>query len=222
MTMILNKGQSATIRKENGQPVMDITVGANWGKIDTLTNGLKTGVGFFDKLVGKATSAVGAKESVDLDLSVLTFDAQGQLVDRCYFGNQRPNGDVLIHTGDDRQGDDEDDGLDNERIQIKSLKLAQTRAQTAVIVLNNFTQQPFEKIPYIRLGIYDGLFGLRDKAPRLIGFDLTGDKRFTGAKALIMAKMVKGAQGWELVTIGEPTPDSSILELQRRIQNNYL
>lgn len=222
MTLLLNKGQSATVRKENGQPVMDITIGANWGKIDTLTGNVKTGVGFLDKVIGKASSAVGAKEAVDLDLSVLTFDAQGNLVDRCYFGNQRPRGDVLVHTGDDRQGDDEDDGLDNERIQLRGLKLAQTTARTAVIILNNFTQQPFEKIPYIRLGIYDGLYGLRDKAARLMGFDLTEDKRFTGAKALILAKLVKTAQGWELFTIGEPTTDSSILDMQRRIQLNYL
>lgn len=222
MTLILNKGQQTTVRKENGgAPVMNITVGVSWGKINRMSVP-KTGVGFFDKLVGKAGAVAGTLEDVDLDLSILMFDARGQLVDECAFYHKQALNQSVLHSGDDRGGDAEDDGLDNERIQFKGLEVAKTNVASAFIVLNSYTHQKFDEIPHIRLGLYDGLYGLRDKAARLQEFDLTNDKMFVGAEAVILARLDKTPGGWAITAIGQPTADSSIAALRTRIQSEHI
>lgn len=218
----LSKGQTATVQKETGGAVTNLTVGANWGKINRMPVP-KTGLGFLDKLVGKASTAAGTLEAVDLDLTVVTFDAAGNKLEECAFYNKRAHDGIIAHSGDDREGDSEDDGLDNERIQIQGLKLAtQTKAQSAFIILNSYSHQKFDEIPYIRLAIYDGLFGLSDKAPRLMEFNLTNEKQFAGNESLILARLDKTSGGWALKAIGEATADRDIRSIVNRIKANHL
>lgn len=218
----LSKGDTVVVKKEEGGAVQNITVGVNWGKINRLPVP-KTGLGFFDKLVGKAASAAGTLEDVDLDLTVVTFDSAGNKLDECAFYRKVTHDGIITHTGDDRGGDDEDDGLDNERIKIQGLKLAtQTSAQSAFIILNSYSHQKFDEIPYIRLGIYDGLYNLSDKAPRLMEFNLTNDKQFAGKEGLILARLDKTSAGWTLKAIGEATDDRSIAAIITRIKQNHL
>lgn len=214
----LSKGDKVVIKKESGQSVTNLTVGANWGKIPALP---KTGVGFFDKLAGKVTAAAG--QAVDLDLSIVTTNASGRFLEECAFYSKSPFNGAILHSGDDRSGDDSDDGFYNERIQFKGLTVAtQTQVQNAYIILNSYSHHKFDQIPYIRLGIYDGLYRLSDKASRLMEFDLTNDKTFVGAESLILAKLTKTSAGWELSAIGKATDDRSIAEIKQRIQREHL
>lgn len=217
MALNLSKGDKAVVKKESGQSVTNLTVGVTWGKINKLGS-VPSKLGGLRNLFSAASAAVGALESVDLDLSIVTTDAQGNFLEECAFYSKTPFGGAIKHSGDDRQGDDEDDGLDNERIQFQGLKVATgTKVQNAYIILNSYSHQKFDQIPYIRLGIYDGLYGLRDKAARLMEFDLTNDKTFAGNESLILAKLVKTSAGWELEAIGKATADRSIQEIKRRI-----
>ncbi|AZV02091.1 hypothetical protein Arno162_51 [Pectobacterium phage Arno162] len=220
MAIKLSKGDKSVVKKETGAPVQNLTVGVNWGKITAVQ---KIGLSFVDKMIGKASAAVGAMQAVDLDLTIVTFDKSGNKLAECAFYNKKPFNGYISHSGDDRKGDDEDDGLDNERIQFRGLDVAtKTSVQSAFIVLNSYSRQKFDQIPYINLAIYDGLFGLADKAPRLMTFDLTNDSAFKGSEGLILARLDKSAQGWELKAIGQPTDDGSIAALVRRIEREHL
>lgn len=217
----LSKGDKVVVRKESGQSVTNLTVGVTWGKINKLGDipGAKD-KGLIGKLFGKAAQVTGQLEAVDLDLTILTVDSSGNFLEECAFYSKTPFGGAIAHSGDDREGDDEDDGLDNERIKFQGLKVAtQTQVQTAYIVLNSYSHQQFDQIPYIRLGIYDGLYGLRDKAARIMEFDLTNDKTFVGNESLILARLDKTSAGWEITALGQATNDRSISEIKRRIAN---
>ena len=117
MAIRLEKGQRINLEKGNGSKLTNFCVGCNWGAIIKKT--------FF----GLSSTVV----DVDLDLSCLMFNANGEAVDHIYsplyrFGDRNvglPNGKVdsidraLHHTGDDTQGDQNgDDGLDNEIITV--------------------------------------------------------------------------------------------------------
>lgn len=224
MALNLSKGDVKVIKKESGQAVTNLTVGVTWGKINKLGS-VPAKMGGLRNLFGAVSSAVGALEAVDLDLSIVTVDKNGNFLEDCafYTPGKAAFGGAIRHSGDDRQGDDEDDGLDNERIQFQGLKVAtQTQVQTAYIILNSYTHQKFDQIPYIRLGIYDGLYGLKDKASRLMEFDLTNDKTFVGTESLILAKLNKTSSGWELSAIGKATGDRSIQDIKRRIQTERI
>lgn len=218
-TLILNKGQQTRIANEAGTPIMNITVGCNWGKISRIPS---TGLGLMDKLFGKAAQVAGQLEAVDLDLSILMYDKSGHKVEECAFYRNKSCNGAVLHSGDDREGDDSDDGLDNERIQFKGLEVAKHPVQTAFIILNSYTHQKFDAIPYIRLGIYDGLFSLSQKAARLQEFNLHNDKSFVGAEAVILARLDKTTKGWELTVLAEPSKDTSISAIDHRIRCNLL
>lgn len=222
MALNLSKNDKVVVKKESGQSVLNLTVGAAWGKIDRSAK-IKTGIGFADRLLNRAKSSAGMLESVDLDLTIVTFDAAGNELEECAFYSKTPFGGLIKHSGDDRGGDDEDDGLDNERIQFQGLKIAtQTKVQSAFIILNSYSHQKFDEIPFVRLGIYDGLYGLADKAARLLEFDLTHEKQFDGSEALILARLDKSSAGWELTAIGQATSDTSIREIKSRIKREHL
>lgn len=222
MALNLSKGDKAVVKKESGQAVTNLTVGATWGKIDR-TAKVKTGFGFADKLLNRAKSAAGVYEDVDLDLTIATFNKEKQLTGECAFYSKDLFNGAIRHSGDDRGGDEEDDNLDNERIQFQGLKVAtQTSVQSAFIILNSYSHQKFDEIPHVRLGIYDGLYGLKDKASRLFEFDLKNDKSFEGAEAVILARLDKTSAGWELTAIGKPTNDMSIRQITDRIKREYL
>lgn len=119
MAINLSKGQKIDLRKESGEQLTNFCVGVNWGAIETIKKG------FF-----------GSKkviEDVDLDLSCILTDSQGNMVDYIYspdynaflqqnnypLGKLSTNDGALKHSGDDRKGDSGgDDGLDNEVISL--------------------------------------------------------------------------------------------------------
>lgn len=121
MAIRLEKGQRINLEKEDGAKLTHFCVGCNWGAV------IREKTGFL---------GFGTKKEVvdvDLDLSCMMFDVDGNPVDYIWsplyrFGDRKvglPNGKVdsldraLHHTGDDLTGDtDGDDGLDNEIITV--------------------------------------------------------------------------------------------------------
>ncbi|MCS5737104.1 TerD family protein, partial [Herbiconiux daphne] len=164
MAIILKKGEETVLVNDKGMPVLNLTVGANWGKINRLGSAPKAG--FIDRLIGNVAKVTGQLEDVDLDLSLLFFNGSKEFVEKCYFGNKTLFGGAVSHTGDDLTGDDEVDEADNERIKFKGAVIPMT-VQTVFVVLNSYRHQNFGEIPFVGFSIYDGLYGLGDKAPRL-------------------------------------------------------
>lgn len=216
MPILLKKNEAATIARDNGTPVMDITVGAEWGKINKA--GSSQAAGLFGKLLGKVGAADALLENVDLDLSLICFNGK-QYNDTCYFGRRQLFGNAITHTGDDLVGSDEADGVsDNERIKFAGLRVPND-VTTVFIVLNSFRHHKFDEIPYIGFRLYDGLFSLGQKAPALIEFRLDNDKSFAGAEAAVMGRIDRTSKGWVVTALSQPTGDSSLTGLRSTCQN---
>lgn len=209
--MILQKGQQAAVVRADGTPVINFTTGAAWGKINRA--GKSQAAGFFGKLLGSVGAGEVLLESVDLDLSILFFDDKKQLVNKCYFGNRNIFNNGVQHSGDDREGSDSTDGsTDDERIKVSGMSLP-SNVQTAFVVVNTFTHQKFDEIPFLLVSMYDGIANLKAKADRLMEFRLENDKNFAGSEAAIMARIDKTPKGFVLTAVGQPTRDTSITQL---------
>ena len=124
MAIRLEKGQRINLEKNNGAKLTQFCVGCNWGSI--IKNGF----------LGLGNSV----QDVDLDLSCVMLDANGNLCDHIYSplyrkefldqygmppGKVDSNDRALHHSGDDLKGDqDGDDGLDNEIITVDLNKIS--------------------------------------------------------------------------------------------------
>lgn len=189
MKIDLTKGMSLDLNKVDG--LTNISVGANWGMI-TKTAGF---LGF------------GAeKESVDLDLSATTYNGNNQPIATCYFGKKDIPGISL--DGDDLSGDAEDDDSDNETITVDLSKVA-ADVKTIVFCLVSFKGQPFGKLPYARLSLYD-----QDKKC-LAGtnINITENEECKNKVSMVFAKLEKIDGVWSYKAICEPTNISSISSL---------
>ena len=138
MAIKLEKGQRINLEKETGAKLTNFCVGCNWGAIIKKT--------FF----GLSTSVV----DVDLDLSCMMFDANGNVVDHIWsplyqFNGKLPQGKLdsndraLHHTGDDLTGDQNgDDGLDNEIITV-DLNRVSYNVNSIVFFLNIYNNNEY-------------------------------------------------------------------------------
>ena len=141
MSINLEKGRSINLEKESGERLTNFCVGCNWGAVVSST--------FF----GLFKSTI----DVDVDLSCLMFNAEGQPIDHIWsplyrFGDNKvglPNGKLtsldgaLHHTGDDLEGDQNgDDGLDNEIITV-DLNRVNAQVQSIVFFLNIYNNNEY-------------------------------------------------------------------------------
>ena len=218
MAIRLEKGQRINLEKSSGQGLRQFCVGCNWGAIVTKTSGF---LGF-----GSKTEA----RDVDLDLSCLVLDANGQMLDYIYSPDYRseflanyglPQGQLdtrdgaLHHSGDDRKGDqDGDDGLDNEVI-VVDLDKIDPRAEQIVFFLNNVGKEDFAAIPYAAIRMYEG-------TPTRVGevfasYDVASEPQYKGCRALIMGRLYRRNGQWRFAAVGDATQDAHIAATIERI-----
>lgn len=219
MAIRLEKGQRINLEKSNGTKLTNFCVGCNWGAI-------VTGGGFFG--FGKSVT------DVDLDLSCVMFDANGQLVDHIYSPLYKtsflarygmPPGKLdslnraLHHSGDDLKGDQGgDDGLDNEIITV-DLSRVDPRVSQIFFFLNNCGSEDFSQIPYASIRMYEGT---PERVKEVFAsYDVAADPKFRGMTALVMGKLYKRAGEWKFSAIGDAYPDSNLCETIKRITTNY-
>ena len=200
MAVNLVKGQKISLKKENGNSLTSFCVGANWGKIEKR--------GFFGGL---------KKEAVDLDLSVALFDSNKNLVDVVYFGNLQVSG--VQHSGDDLVGDDEDDGLDNEVIQV-NLPQLNPNVEQVVFILNSFKGQDFATIPYASIRLYEGT---PDRVNEVFAtYEVAKEPQFAGYVSMVLGKLYKRNGEWKFSAIGEPTKDRKLQDTINTVAQKYL
>lgn len=223
MAITLTKGQKIDLRKETGEALTNFCVGVNWGAIETIKKGL-----FGSKKV---------IEDVDLDLSCILTDGNGEIVDHIYSPayngflerNGLPLGKLttldgaLRHSGDDRQGDTGgDDGLDNEIITV-DLTRVNSSVEKIFFFINIYLNQgqtfDFSQIPYAKIRMYEGTSTRVVKVHS--NFDITTDASYTNKRALIMAKLYKRAGEWKFDAIGDATNDKIFLETIQTILKSY-
>ena len=200
MAIRLEKGQRINLEKSNGSKLTSFCVGCNWGAITKNT--------FF----GLFSSNV----DVDLDLSCLMFDSEGNPVDHIYsplyrFGDRNvglPNGKLdsidraLHHTGDDREGDQNgDDGLDNEIITV-DLNRVDAKVNQIVFFLNIYNNEDFQgdfsEIPYASIRMYEGTASKVREV--FASYDVATKSNCVGMRALVMGKLYRRNGEWICMT----------------------
>lgn len=193
MILNLDKGMTLDLTKiENASGLTDVAVGVNWGMIK------KGG------LFGFGSSS----ESVDLDLSAILYDSNGNKVDTIYYGNLSGRG--VRHSGDDREGDSEADDKDNETITVKLADTAPAVAKI-VFVLVSFRGQDFGDLPYAGINLYNISSGKVKLANSNI--DISKDAKYRGKVSMVFAALEKKANAWEYRVIAEPTDKKTLSDL---------
>lgn len=215
----LEKGQRINLEKGNGEKLTHFCVGCNWGAIIKKS--------FF----GLTTSVV----DVDLDLSCMMFDANGNVVDHIWsplyqFHGKLPQGKLdsndhaLHHTGDDLTGDqDGDDGLDNEIITV-DLSRVSSNIYSIVFFLNIYNNADysgdFSGIPYASIRMFEGT---PDKAPKKVfaQYDVATKTDCVGKRALVMGKLYRYNGEWKFAAIGDAFEDKVITLTILRVARDY-
>jgi tellurium resistance protein TerZ len=223
MAINLSKGQKIDLRKESGEKLTNFCVGVNWGAIETVKKTL-----FGSKKV---------VEDVDLDLSCIMTDGQGNLVDYIYSPdyngylqkNNLPLGKLvskdgaLRHSGDDRKGDfGGDDGLDNEVITVDLTRVDNTVEKIFFFIniyLNQGQTHDFSKIPYAKIRMYEGSSTKVNKVHST--YDIATDASYANKRALIMGKLYKRNDEWKFDAIGDPIEDNIFLQTIQTVLNKY-
>lgn len=224
MAISLSKGQKINLTKSTGESLTNFCVGVNWGVI----------------VAEKKTFWGGTKkeiQDVDLDLSCVLTDANGEMVDYIYspdyntflkknnlpLGKLKTKDNALKHSGDDRKGDlDGDDGLDNEIISVDLSKIA-TNVDKVFFFLNIYLNQDqnfdFSHIPYAKIRMYEGTSKKVNTV--FANYDITTNSSFAGKHALVLGKLYRRNNIWRFDAIGDPTSDKIFLHTLSNILNNY-
>ncbi|MGZ4533142.1 MAG: TerD family protein [Mycobacteriaceae bacterium] len=173
MTIDLAKGQRVSLAKQDGGALSRVRMGLGWDAVKKR--------GFFGGL---------KMQTIDLDASCLMFDGNGRLLDQVWFNQLQSKDGAVVHTGDNLTGA----GVgDDESIIVDLTRLSPTVA-TLVFVVNSFTGQNFSQIENAFCRVVDSMTEVE-----LAKFELTGSGTHN---AQDMAKLTRGAQGWEMTAIG--------------------
>lgn len=218
MAINLQKGQRIDLRKTSGETLTKFCVGVNWGAIEKKA---------FFGLSKNVTD-------VDLDLSCVLLDSNGQPCDHLYSPLYRPEilakfglpagklvsvNSALRHTGDDLAGDKGgDDGLDNEIITV-DLSLIDGNVSQIFFFLNNVGAEDFSQIPYAKIRMYEGTPTQVKEV--FASYNVSAEPNYTGKKAIIMGKLYKKDNEWKFNAIGDPTEDTFLGQTIQRIMQSY-
>lgn len=227
MAIRLEKGQRINLEKSNGSKLAEFCVGVNWGAIEYQAE--EGGfLGFGKKTVTKTID-------VDLDLSCVMVNSNGQICDHLYSPLYKPellakfglpagklisNNGSLKHSGDDLEGDKGgDDGLDNEIISV-NLATLDASVEQIFFFLNNVGQEDFSQIPYAKIRMYEGT---PTKVTSVYAeYNVVAESQFRGKKALIMGKLYKKDGEWKFNAIGDAYEDQFLGQTIQRIMQSYI
>jgi stress response protein SCP2 len=136
--------------------------------------------------------AVGAGQIIDLDASVLAFDAKHHQIGIAWFMQLTEFGGALTHTGDNRDG--EGDG-DDEQIVIDLDRLPST-VHSLVFTINSFRGHKFTEISQAFCRLIDASNGTE-----LVRFDLSDSQPRTGVIMSVISR--EPGDSWQMRAIGE-------------------
>jgi tellurium resistance protein TerZ len=173
MPITLSKGQTVSLKKNNGGTLTHVRMGLGWDAMKKK--------GFFG----------GSKaQSIDLDASAVLYDANRTVVDQVWFQQLRSKDGSLQHSGDNLTGDGEGD---DESITVYLDRVPQNVA-SIVFLVNSFTGQDFSQIENAFCRLVDETNG-----QEIARYELTGSGSHT---AQVMAKVSRDGGGWSMTAIG--------------------
>lgn len=227
MAIRLEKGQRINLEKSTGGSLTNFCVGVNWGAIETQVK--KSG------FLGFGSKTVTEVQDVDLDLSCVMYDDNGNLCDHLYSPLYKPEllaqfglppgkllsySNALRHTGDDLEGDKGgDDGLDNEIITVDLTKLG-ANISRIFFFLNNVGKEDFSQIPYAKIRMYEGT---PDKVNSVYAeYNVVAQTQYKGKKAVVMGELYKKNDEWKFNAIGDAYEDVFLGQTIQRISQTYV
>lgn len=194
----LSKGSKISLLKKDGNTLDYVRVGVNWGAI-------KAKVLF---------GLINSKVNVDLDASISAFDKEMNELYTVYYNELVSPDGAVTHTGDDLEGDtDENDGLDNETLQVHLNEVAQEVDQI-FLYLNSYKKQDFATIPFSEIRIYT-------RNDVIATFNLSSNSEYAGYVSMIMGRLYKIEGNWKFEALGEPIRSRDIEGTIKYLQVKY-
>ncbi|WP_369209017.1 TerD family protein, partial [Streptomyces sp. PU-14G] len=130
-------------------------------------------------------------KDIDLDASVIAYDANRKKIDACYFGKLAILGGVIQHSGDNLTGE----GAGDDEVITVHLGDLPPEVTGLVFTVNSFSGQKFTDVAKAYCRLLDG------GGAELVRFDLTHSEPRTG---VLMAKFVRQFSGeWDMTALGE-------------------
>lgn len=187
MSISLAKGQTVSLEKDSG--LSKVFMGCGWDPAQPKKKGLLGG------LFG------GGSDEIDLDASVIVFDADKNKIDLVWFQQLNGSDGSIRHSGDNLTG--EGDG-DDETIHV-DLKALSAQAKYLVFTVNSFRGQTFDEVDNAFARLVD-----QNKNTEICRYTLNEKGKHTG---VVMASMEKTSSGWQLTAHGTPANGRTAEEL---------
>jgi tellurium resistance protein TerZ len=185
MSISLSKGQALSLAKNN-PGLSRVFMGLGWDPV-------KKG-GFLGGLFG-------GSGSIDLDASVIVFDAGRSEIETVFFRNLQSADGAIKHDGDNLTGDG--DG-DDEVIHVDLSRL-DPRAAHLVFTVNSFRGQTFKEVDNAVARLVNETNGRE-----ICSFTLKEQGPHTG---VVMASLSKGKDGWTMKAHGNPATGRTVQDL---------
>ena len=188
MGLSLQKGQSLSLKKNDGASLTRVRMGLGWDSAAPVKRG------FF-----------GTKKAaeIDLDASAIFFDASGKALDTVFFNQLKSKDGSTQHTGDNLTGEGEGD---DETILVDLARVSAAVTQI-VFVISSYSKQTFDQVEnaFCRL-VDDSTAG----SPEVARFQLTDSGTHT---AMVMAKVSRDGAGWSFKAIGDRANGRTVMDL---------
>lgn len=189
MGLSLQKGQSLSLKKNDGAALTRVRMGLGWDSAAPVKRGLFGGM-------KKAAE-------VDLDASAIFFDASGKALDTVFFNQLQSKDGSTRHTGDNLTG--EGDGDDE--VILVDLTAVSAAVAHIVFVITSYSKQTFDLVEnaFCRL-VDESTAG----SPEVARFQLTDSGTHT---AMVMAKVSREGSGWQFTAIGNRANGRTAMDL---------
>ena len=189
MSISLSKNQTISLAK-SGSGLRKVFMGLGWDPVKS----------------GGLLGFLSSGDSIDLDASVLVYDANKRLLTTVYFRELSAYNSAIEHGGDNLTGDG--DG-DDERIYIDLSRLP-AEAVTLVFTVNSFRGQTFDKVANASCRLVDNQSGEKEIA----NISLSSQGKHTG---MIMAKLHKNGSDWEMTMLAVPGQGRTLNDMKSQI-----
>ncbi|WP_449374193.1 TerD family protein [Arthrobacter psychrolactophilus] len=189
MGLSLQKGQSLSLKKNDGASLTRVRLGLGWDSAAPVKRGLFGGL-------KKAAD-------VDLDASAIFFDASGKALDTVFFNQLQSKDGSTRHTGDNLTG--EGDGDDE--VILVDLTAVSPAVAHIVFVITSYTKQTFDLVENAFCRVVDDSTA---GSPEVARFQLTDSGTHT---AMVMAKVSREGAGWQFTAIGNRANGRTAMDL---------
>ncbi|KJV39439.1 MULTISPECIES: TerD family protein [Acinetobacter] len=192
MSISLVKGQKISLAKQDGSSLSKIFLGAGW---DVAKSG-----GLFGMFGG-------GNNSIDLDVSAITFDANKRQVDNVYFGQLRSRDGSIVHSGDNLTGAGDGD----DEVVYVDLSQVPSNVTSIVFTISSFRGQTFEKVENAFCRLVD-----QNSNQQIAHYNLSAKGNYT---ALIIAKVYRHDGAWKMSALGETCNGRTLHDIVPHVVN---